>query len=78
MQVASSPRSHVVPLPVTREARGCQHRPQESEGHTRHFEGARPGALTAPWGSHSLSSVISRNCAYTSRMHSPLGLNRNL
>lgn len=28
--------------------------------------------------SHSLSSVISRNCAYTSRMHSPLGLNRNL
>lgn len=40
----------------------------------------RPGAavLVLPVKGQSLSSVISRNCAYTSRTHSPLGLNRNL
>lgn len=38
-------------------------------------EGSTDHSLVA---SHSLSSVISRNCAYTSRTHSPLGLNRNL
>lgn len=38
----------------------------------------RPGAAVHPVEGQSLSSVISRNCAYTSRTHSPLGLNRNL
>lgn len=54
MLVASSPRSHVVPPPVTHEARGCQHQPQEFEGHAQHFEGAQPGVLMPLWGKSQL------------------------
>lgn len=48
--------------------------PRSSRGHWA--PGATVLALLVE--GQSLSSVISRNCAYTSRTHSPLGLNRNL